>query len=247
MGITHSHLNATLTMKLCLIVTAVFVASMATSSEARKIDGSEINPKGCGDDCDSSCPNCFLGACFYFSKDNAVDNEETGSGDGDKEDGCIYLAQYPTWTGTYSWNGGSAGQCNQPRTMAVEDMSGDGSGSVTIMTNLETPGPCQCQNHNIDVNPCNTESSYIASCSGGIITMTLRSAGGEENETGEMTGVVSSTTLFIQGGGSEGRYSPAALSLDGEGEAKCESNGSPCTSSSECCSNYCWPTGGTCQ
>ena len=39
------------------------------------------NLKACGDDCnsdadcDSSCPNCFLGACFYFSKDSSIDHE----------------------------------------------------------------------------------------------------------------------------------------------------------------------------
>ena len=76
-------------MKLYLFAMVAFVASMAISSDAMKIDGSEINPKGCGDDCnsdadcDSSCPNCFLGACFYFSKDNA--SEQKGEGDIFKE------------------------------------------------------------------------------------------------------------------------------------------------------------------
>ena len=72
-------------MKLYLIAIPVLVVSLAISTtEARKIDGSEINPKACGDDCnsdadcDSSCPNCFLGACFYFSKDDAT--EEKGEG-----------------------------------------------------------------------------------------------------------------------------------------------------------------------
>ena len=72
-------------MKIYIFALATIVATLAISSEARKIKGSDINPKACGDDCnsdadcDSSCPNCFLGACFYFSKDNANDHKDTGT------------------------------------------------------------------------------------------------------------------------------------------------------------------------
>ena len=41
-------------------------------------------------------------------------------------------------------DGGSAGQCEMPNTMLVEDMSGDGSGSTSILTRTETQGPCIC-------------------------------------------------------------------------------------------------------
>ena len=51
--------------------------------------------------------------------------------------------------------------------------------------------------HNIDVDPCNGETTWITSCSGGILTMTKKS-GGRDNDPKSYTGVVSSTTLFIQ-------------------------------------------------
>ena len=91
-------------MKLSILALATFVAAMAISTDAMKIKGSAINPKGCGDDCnsdadcDSSCPNCFLGACFYFSKaDNATRGEDCdGYECGDEEDCC-----YDNDNGTY--------------------------------------------------------------------------------------------------------------------------------------------------
>ena len=50
---------------------------------------------------------------------------------------------------------------------------------------------------NIDAYPCIRETTWIASCSGGILTMTKKS-GGRDNDPKSYTGVVSSTTLFIQ-------------------------------------------------
>ena len=40
-------------MKLYILALAIIVAAVAISSEAMKIKGSAINPKGCGDDCNS--------------------------------------------------------------------------------------------------------------------------------------------------------------------------------------------------
>ena len=94
-----------------LAIAALVATALAYSTEARKITdpvaagflGNSLNPKGCGDncnsdsDCDSSCPNCFLGACFYFSKANATRGVDCdGYECGDEEDCC-----YDADNGTY--------------------------------------------------------------------------------------------------------------------------------------------------
>lgn len=82
-------------MKYFTLAIATLVATaLAYSIDAMKIadsavadSGNNLSLKGCGDDCnsdsdcDSSCPNCFLGACFYFSKDNATDHKSEGNCD----------------------------------------------------------------------------------------------------------------------------------------------------------------------
>ena len=37
------------------------------------------------------------------------------------------------------------GPCEMPNTMLVDDTSGDGSGSTSLMTRAEMPGPCICE------------------------------------------------------------------------------------------------------
>ena len=130
-----------------------------------------------------------------------------------KEDGCAYLAQYATWAGTHSWRGGAAGWCEMPNTLIVEDTSGDGSGSTSVITQTEMPGPCSCCDHDIDVYPCIGDMIYTGTCSDGMITMTYGNKNGEA--PGDYIGMVRSGTLFIRNEGNAtmatGRYFPVAI------------------------------------
>ena len=90
-------MNPTATFALLLL------ACISISVDARKLNVDNTG-KSCNfncntdADCTSDCAYCFLGSCFYFPQ--AINN---GTLNADKEDGCVYLAQNPTWTGTYSW------------------------------------------------------------------------------------------------------------------------------------------------
>ena len=89
-------------MKLYILAATALLATLAVSTEAMKITKQADDLKACGDDCnsdadcDSSCPNCFLGACFYFSKDNATNIK--GEGNYSRQLGfCCYCKAY-FWT-----------------------------------------------------------------------------------------------------------------------------------------------------
>ena len=67
------------------------------------------------------------------------------------------------------------------------------------------------------------------------------------------SGVVSPDSLVFTCEGRTWTFSPGSAKAQeaqttlGKGETICEAPGSPCTWSSECCSNWCWQVDGTCD
>ena len=117
----------------------------------------------------------ILTASLLYFLTEAKNLDSDGLSGLELEDDCFYLAQFPTWFGTCTWGecwtmlhgfnsqfcqtvtfvhilsncsidgGYGFGPCEMPNTMIVEDTSGDGSGSTSLMTRSEMPGPCICE------------------------------------------------------------------------------------------------------